>query len=93
MSMEFKAVLMVGLSVQELGISEDDFWNNIEPQGFIRIQPWYDAGWGSCFVGLPIAQAVTKRVLTSWPDPTDNIDYFEKVLGKTPQVLLTLDID
>ena len=93
MSMEFKAVLMVGLSVEELGISEDDFWNDIETQGFIRTQPWYDAGWEDCFIGLTIAQASTKKVLTSWPDPTDNIDYFEKVLGKTPQVLLTLDVD
>ena len=93
MSVDTTAVLMVGLSVEELGISEDDFWNDIEPQGFIRTQPWYDAGWEDCFIGLTIAQASTKKVLTSWPDTTASVSHFEKVLGKKPQVLLTLDID
>ena len=93
MSQNIAAVLMVGLSVKELGISEDDFWNDIEPQGFIRTQPWYDAGWESCFVGVPIVQALTKRVLTSWPDTNDSIKYFEKVFGKTPQVLLIVHVD
>ena len=93
MSVYTEAVLMVGLSVKELGISEDDFWNDIEPQGFIRTQPWYDADWESCFVGLPIAQTEIKKVLTSWPDTKVSIGKFEKVFGKTPQVLLTVHVD
>ena len=93
MSVYTEAILMVGLSVKELGISEDDFWNDIEPQGFIRTQPWYDCSWNYSFIGIPLIQSSNNKVLTSWPDTTDSVSHFEKVLGKKPQVLLTLNID
>lgn len=93
MGIDHKAVLMVGLPVKELGISEDDFWNDSEPQGFVRTQPWYDCSWNYSFIGVPLVQSSNNKVLTSWPDPTDSISHFEKVLGKKPQVLLTLNID
>ncbi|UNY40446.1 hypothetical protein KLEP7_gp55 [Pseudaeromonas phage vB_PpeM_ KLEP7] len=94
MSIDNKAVLMVGLPAKEVGVDEDEFWGKLEPSGWVRASPYYDAPFSACLIGLPLRETSCYLNLASWPTGVEEASHlFGEVFGKKPNIILAVHID
>ena len=91
MGIDNSAVVIVGLSVDELGLSEDEVWDLVN-DGLDWASPYFDAPWEECVLGYTLVETYSFSELKYEHDELELRKQFTDRFGKEPRTWLALHI-
>lgn len=91
MGIDNRAVVIVGLSVDELGLSEDEV-HDLLAEGLDFASPYYDSRWEECALGYVLMETYSFGELKYTVDESWAREQFKARFGKEPKTWLALHI-